>query len=72
LNEGARGVLVNGKRVENDIGLAEKQFVNLRWEVRNKGGHSARPVKDNAIYHLARALDRLANFDFDFHLTDGG
>lgn len=70
LNEGARGVLVNGKRVENDIGLAEKQFVNLRWEVRNKGGHSARPVKDNAIYHLARALDRLANFDFDFHLTD--
>ncbi len=70
LNEGARGVLVNGKRVENDIGLAEKQFVNLRWEVRNKGGHSARPVKDNAIYHLARALDRLGNFDFDFHLTD--
>ena len=70
LNEGARGMLVNGKRVENDIGLAEKQFVNLRWEVRNKGGHSARPVKDNAIYHLARALDNLANFDFDFHLTD--
>jgi acetylornithine deacetylase/succinyl-diaminopimelate desuccinylase-like protein len=70
LNEGARGVLVDGKPVEHDIGLAEKQFVNLRWEVRNKGGHSARPVRDNAIYHLARALDRLANFDFEFHLTD--
>ncbi len=64
LNEGARGVLVNGKRVENDIGLAEKQFVNLRWEVRNKGGHSARPVRDNAIYHLADALDRLADLRF--------
>src|SRR6266567_5186121 len=70
LNEGARGVLVDGKRVENDIGLAEKQFVNLRWEVRNKGGHSARPVRDNAIYHLAAALHRLATFEFDFHLTD--
>ena len=70
LNEGARGVLVNGKPVENDMGLAEKQFVNLRWEVRNKGGHSARPVRDNAIYHLAAALHRLADFDFDFHLTD--
>src|SRR5205807_1281491 len=70
LNEGARGVLVNGKPVENDMGLAEKQFVNLRWEVRNKGGHSARPVRDNAIYHLAAALHRLAAFDFDFHLTD--
>jgi acetylornithine deacetylase/succinyl-diaminopimelate desuccinylase-like protein len=70
LNEGARGVLVNGKRVEHDIGLAEKQFLNLRWEVRNKGGHSARPVPDNAIYHLAAALNRLATFQFDFHLTD--
>lgn len=70
LNEGARGVLVNGKRVENDIGLAEKQFVNLRWEVRNKGGHSARPVPDNAIYHLAAALHRLSTFEFDFQLND--
>jgi acetylornithine deacetylase/succinyl-diaminopimelate desuccinylase-like protein len=70
LNEGARGVLVNDKRVEHDIGLAEKQFVNLRWEVRNKGGHSARPVPDNAIYHLATALYRLSTFEFDFHLTD--
>lgn len=70
LNEGARGVLVNGKATENDIALAEKQFVNLRWEVRNKGGHSARPVPDNAIYHLAAALDRLSRFGFDFHLTE--
>jgi acetylornithine deacetylase/succinyl-diaminopimelate desuccinylase-like protein len=70
INEGARGMIVNGKYVEHDIGLAEKQFVNLRWEVRNKGGHSARPVPDNAIYHLAAALHRLAGFEFDFHLND--
>jgi len=70
LNEGARGMLVNGKRIENDMGLSEKQFVNLRWEVRNKGGHSARPIRDNAIYHLADALHKLADFQFDFHLTD--
>jgi acetylornithine deacetylase/succinyl-diaminopimelate desuccinylase-like protein len=70
LNEGARGMLVNGKRVENDIGLAEKQFLNLRLEVRNKGGHSARPVPDNAIYRLADALHRLAAFEFEFDLND--
>ena len=64
LNEGARGDLVNGKRVSNDIALAEKAFVNLRLEVRNKGGHSARPVADNAIYHLAGALTKLASFSF--------
>ena len=70
INEGARGIMVDGKRVEHQIGLAEKQFLNLRWEVRNRGGHSARPVPDNAIYHLAAALHRLATFEFDFHLTD--
>jgi acetylornithine deacetylase/succinyl-diaminopimelate desuccinylase-like protein len=70
LNEGARGMLVDGKRVENDIGLAEKQFLNVRLEVRNKGGHSARPVRDNAIYRLADALHRVATFEFDFSLND--
>jgi acetylornithine deacetylase/succinyl-diaminopimelate desuccinylase-like protein len=70
INEGARGVLVDGKRVEHDIGLAEKQFLNVRLEVRNKGGHSARPVPDNAIYRLAAALNRLAGFQFDFHLNE--
>src|SRR5262249_30620166 len=53
LNEGARGTLVNGKPIEIGIALAEKQSADLHWEVRNKGGHSARPVRDNAIYHLA-------------------
>jgi acetylornithine deacetylase/succinyl-diaminopimelate desuccinylase-like protein len=70
INEGARGMLVNGKKVEHDIGLAEKQFVNLRLEVRTKGGHSARPVPDNAIYHLAAALHKLAGFGFEFQLND--
>ena len=70
INEGARGMLVNDKKVEHDIGLAEKQFVNLRWEVRNKGGHSARPVPDNAIYHLAAALNRVSTFGFDFQLNE--
>jgi acetylornithine deacetylase/succinyl-diaminopimelate desuccinylase-like protein len=70
LNEGGRGLMIDGKRVENDISLAEKQFVNLRFEVRNKGGHSARPVPDNAIYHLAGALFHLSTFTFDFRLSD--
>jgi len=26
-------------------------------------------VRDNAIYHLADALHRLADFEFDFHLN---
>lgn len=70
INEGGRSILVNGKHIERHLGLAEKQSVNLRFEVRNKGGHSARPVPDNAIYHLARALFRLSSFEFQFALNE--
>jgi acetylornithine deacetylase/succinyl-diaminopimelate desuccinylase-like protein len=70
LNEGARGELVNGKRIANDIGLSEKIYADFRLEVRNKGGHSARPVPDNAIYHLAGALYRLSTLTFPFRLNE--
>jgi acetylornithine deacetylase/succinyl-diaminopimelate desuccinylase-like protein len=64
LNEGGRGQMVNGQRVSNDIQPAEKWYLDLRLEVRNKGGHSSLPVPDNAIYHLANALVRLSQFGF--------
>jgi acetylornithine deacetylase/succinyl-diaminopimelate desuccinylase-like protein len=70
LNEGGRGEMINGKRVANDIGLAEKTYADFRFEVRNKGGHSSRPVPDNAIYHLAGALYRLSSFAFPMQLND--
>ena len=70
LNEGGRGELVDGKRISNNVSLSEKTFANFRFEVRNKGGHSARPVPDNAIYHLAGALYRLSSFAFPFHLNE--
>ena len=64
LNEGGWGESVAGKPLANDVQLSEKYVINYRFEVRNKGGHSSLPVPDNAIYHLARGLDRLANFGF--------
>lgn len=70
LNEGGHGEMVKGERIANEVGLAEKTYADFRFEVRNKGGHSSRPVPDNAIYHLAGALDRLAAFQFPFQLND--
>jgi acetylornithine deacetylase/succinyl-diaminopimelate desuccinylase-like protein len=70
LNEGGRGELVDGKRVSNDVSLSEKTYADFRLEVRNKGGHSARPVPDNAIYRLAGALYRLSSFAFPFRLNE--
>src|SRR4029077_10173108 len=64
LNEGGWGENVNGKHLANYLQVAEKYVVNFRFEVRNKGGHSSLPVKDNAISHLAGALQRLGDFAF--------
>jgi acetylornithine deacetylase/succinyl-diaminopimelate desuccinylase-like protein len=72
LNEGAAGELdKNGNRIALDIEAGEKFPQNYRLEVTNKGGHSSRPVKDNAIYHLAAALTRISAYDFPAQFTDG-
>lgn len=70
LNEGGWGEAINGTRVSNDIQVSEKYVINYRFEVHNKGGHSSLPVADNAIYHLAGALDRLSKFGFPLKTND--
>jgi acetylornithine deacetylase/succinyl-diaminopimelate desuccinylase-like protein len=64
LNEGGFGEELHGKKIDNQVQPAEKYVINFRLEVHNKGGHSSMPVPDNAIYHLAGALDHLSNFGF--------
>jgi acetylornithine deacetylase/succinyl-diaminopimelate desuccinylase-like protein len=54
----------NGQPSLFDVQAAEKVFHSVSLTVRNPGGHSSLPRKDNAIYSLARALDRLSKFDF--------
>jgi acetylornithine deacetylase/succinyl-diaminopimelate desuccinylase-like protein len=70
LNEGGWGESENGKKISNDLQVSEKYVVNFRFEVRNKGGHSSLPVHDNAIYHLAGALQRLSDFAFPLKTND--
>ena len=70
LNEGGRGSMVDGKRISNDMQAAEKWYLDVRLEVRNKGGHSSLPVPDNAIYRLAGGLVRLSQFAFPLKVTD--
>jgi acetylornithine deacetylase/succinyl-diaminopimelate desuccinylase-like protein len=64
LNEGGGGVMVGGKKIANNIQVSEKSYADFKFEVRNKGGHSSVPVPDNAIYHLATALERLSRYSF--------
>ncbi|HEX3155057.1 MAG TPA: M20/M25/M40 family metallo-hydrolase [Candidatus Angelobacter sp.] len=60
----------NGKRLLLGMQTSEKNYVDFRLEVKSNGGHSSRPVKDNAIYHLSKGLSRLADFDFPVSLNE--
>jgi acetylornithine deacetylase/succinyl-diaminopimelate desuccinylase-like protein len=70
LNEGGGVGLKDGKPTRNSVQTSEKFSVTYRFEVKNRGGHSAVPIKDNAIYRLAEGLARLSKFDFPPQLNE--
>jgi len=70
LNEGGWGEMSNGRHISNDVQVSEKFVANFRLEVHNRGGHSSMPIADNAAYHLAAALDRLAHYAFPIRTNE--
>jgi acetylornithine deacetylase/succinyl-diaminopimelate desuccinylase-like protein len=70
LNEGGSVGLKNGKPIRNGVQTSEKVSLSYQLEVKNRGGHSSLPTKDNAIYHLAEGLTRLSKFIFPFKLNE--
>lgn len=63
--DGGGGTLASDKKaVVYSLQTAEKTFATFAVSVSNPGGHSSRPRKDNAIYELASALQKLAAFEF--------
>jgi acetylornithine deacetylase/succinyl-diaminopimelate desuccinylase-like protein len=71
LNEFAYGILdAQGHRVVMEVEAGEKTDQDYRLEVVNPGGHSSRPVKDNAIYRLAAGLVRLSGYEFPVQFND--
>ncbi|WP_245284695.1 M20/M25/M40 family metallo-hydrolase [Bradyrhizobium sp. th.b2] len=70
LNEGGGVGLKNGKAIRNSVQTSEKVSVGYRLTVKDRGGHSSLPRKDNAIYHLAEGLVRLSNYSFPMNLNE--
>jgi acetylornithine deacetylase/succinyl-diaminopimelate desuccinylase-like protein len=71
INEGAAGELdAAGNRISLDVEAGEKFPQNYQLEVTNPGGHSSRPIKDNAIYRLAAALTKIGAYDFPPQFND--
>jgi acetylornithine deacetylase/succinyl-diaminopimelate desuccinylase-like protein len=70
LNEGGGVYLKDGKALRVNIQTSEKVPVTFQLDVKNSGGHSSVPRRDNAIYQLAEGLVRLSKFEFPLHLND--
>jgi len=69
-NEGGGVGLKNGKPIRNSVQTTEKVSVSYQLEVRNRGGHSSVPTRDNAIYHLAEGLVKLSKYQFPLRLNE--
>ena len=71
LNEGGGGRQdATGKALWLNLQVGEKLPQSYQFEVTNPGGHSARPVPNNAITHLAGAVAKLHPDTFPVALND--
>ncbi|MEO5613187.1 MAG: M20/M25/M40 family metallo-hydrolase [Sphingomicrobium sp.] len=61
---GGGGFNPDGTNAGFTMQTAEKTFAGYTLTVRNRGGHSSKPRKDNAIYSLAHALDKIEAYRF--------
>ena len=69
LNEGGGGQYRGGKPYLHGVQVSEKVPKSYYFEAVNPGGHSSVPEKDNAIYELAAALDRLSRLQLPARLN---
>ena len=72
LNSDAGGANLgdDGQPIVYGMQAAEKTYVDFEVSFANPGGHSSRPSADNAIYSLARAIDRIAAYRFPTQATE--
>lgn len=61
----------DGKPIGYEIQAAEKSYADFTLTVTSAGGHSSEPdPARNAIYHLARALEAIAAYQFPVQHSD--
>jgi acetylornithine deacetylase/succinyl-diaminopimelate desuccinylase-like protein len=70
INEGAGGLLSeDGKPLALQVQAGEKIHQVYTLEVTNPGGHSSRPLPENAIYRLALATQKVAQLSFPIQVN---
>jgi acetylornithine deacetylase/succinyl-diaminopimelate desuccinylase-like protein len=64
------GQIEKGRRLRMTVQTSEKTNVSFRAQTKSEGGHSSLPVKENAIYQLAKGLARLSEHDLPFRFNE--
>jgi acetylornithine deacetylase/succinyl-diaminopimelate desuccinylase-like protein len=72
INEGGGGRLdgPRGRRMFQGVQAGEKLYQDFKVEITNPGGHSSRPVPDNAIYRLSAGLEKIQALEFPIEFND--
>ena len=68
LNEGGSPTLVDGQVKFIKMQVGEKIYQDFKLTAKGETGHSSVPKKNNAIYKLARALDKLGRHEPEYRL----
>lgn len=59
INEGGAPFTIDGKVAQFRMQVAEKTYQNFTIKATSTPGHSSRPLNDNSIYRLSRALQNV-------------
>lgn len=71
LNEGGGGRTDGkGTLMVQTLQVGEKVYQDYKLVATNPGGHSSQPVPENAIYDMARALEKIAAYEFPAEFSD--
>ncbi|HTS26383.1 MAG TPA: M20/M25/M40 family metallo-hydrolase [Bryobacteraceae bacterium] len=63
INEGGRTIAKDGKPWYLGVQASEKVSINFRVTATGTSGHASIPLKDNAVVHLAAAVEKLGNWE---------
>ncbi len=63
VNEGGGGTWRDGRPFLHGVQVGEKMYLSFDLEATHAGGHSSVPTRENAIYDLAAALDRVSRLE---------
>jgi len=69
INEGGVVIAKDGKVQYTAVQASEKVTYNVDVVARGTSGHASIPLKDNAVLHLATALEKIGNYSAPVHLT---